>query len=54
MMKIKAKIILGSIALTLVSLSFLSSCTNTFQGVGKDMEHSGQEIQKAVTVNKNS
>jgi predicted small secreted protein len=32
----------------LVFVIVLSGCTNTLQGFGKDMEHSGQEIQKSV------
>ncbi len=42
------KILLSGIALSVV----LVGCQNTVQGFGKDMEHSGQKIQKSVSSNK--
>ncbi|MCE3237602.1 MAG: hypothetical protein K0R24_583 [Gammaproteobacteria bacterium] len=42
------KILLSSVILTVV----LGGCQNTVQGFGKDMEHSGQKIQKSVSNNK--
>lgn len=31
--------------LILLSLAFLAACTNTFQGVGRDVETMGQKMQ---------
>ncbi|MCD6039107.1 MAG: hypothetical protein K0S27_507 [Gammaproteobacteria bacterium] len=38
------RVLLGS----LISALICMGCHNTVQGFGKDMENSGQEIQKAV------
>ena len=38
------RFLLGGIALIIV----LTGCENTVQGFGKDMEHSGQKIQKSI------
>jgi predicted small secreted protein len=42
------KTLLSGVALTII----LAGCQNTVQGFGKDMEHSGQKIQKSVSSNK--
>lgn len=47
-MKIYLKIILVAMSCVL----FATGCNNTVQGFGKDMENSGQEIQKAMSGNK--
>ncbi len=47
-MKMYFKVILVSIVCALLG----TGCNNTVQGFGKDMENSGQEIQKAVSGDK--
>ncbi len=34
--------------ISVICAVFITGCNNTVQGFGKDMENSGQEIQKAV------
>ena len=38
------------LALTLASVTLLSAC-NTVQGMGKDLQRGGQELQKAANEN---
>jgi len=49
-MRVYLKIILVGI----IYMLFITGCNNTVQGFGKDMENSGQEIQKAVSGGKKS
>ena len=44
-MKIYLKVILVSVIAAVLG----TGCNNTVQGFGKDMESSGQQIQKAVS-----
>lgn len=47
-MKVYLKMILAGVICALLT----TGCNNTVQGFGKDMENSGQEIQKAVSGDK--
>ncbi len=44
-MKMFIKVVMVGVICTL----FGAGCSNTVQGFGKDMENSGQEIQKSVS-----
>jgi len=39
------RFLLSSVVLALI----VTGCENTVQGFGKDMEHSGQKIQKSIS-----